>query len=251
MFGRHPNLLIDVAMGISHSKSKVPHPYGSSLKSRVLKAYDLACKSSDSAKLHHKLLKDVRCHAAILEIGDKVLVRQLAFQGKHKLADAWEPDLYVVVEKPNPDIPVYVVEPDVKKGGRRRTRTLHRNHLLHVGDILCLDVKSDSVVGTAESQGEDIASTVDSSDHEDSEIEEVTDVDVAAEQRPNETVEAESSVSDEDQPNQHDASSEDEEEAPERRYPQRDRRPPDRYEAVMSLSARKLQIVQDMMNFLK
>ena len=32
------------------------------------------------------------------------------------------------------------------------------------------------MVGTAESQGEDIASTVDSSDHEDSEIEEVTDV---------------------------------------------------------------------------
>ena len=56
---------------------------------------------------------------------------------------------------------------------------------------------------------------------------------------------------DEDQSNQHDFSSENGDEAPERHYPQRDRRPPDRYEAVMSLSARKLQIVQDMMNFLK
>ena len=259
MFGRHPNLPIDVAMGICRSaQDKDHHHYVSSLKSRMLRSYDLARRSSGFSKLRHKQLKDVRCRAACLEKGDRVLVRQLAFQGKHKLADVWEPDVYVVVDRPNPDIPVYVVEPEIKKGGRSRKRTLHRNHLLHVGDILSLDAKSDSVVDTTDPEGEDVASQVDSSDSDESEMDEdevpqgTSDVDVAEEQHPTEPVaeEDQAGAIALDQPQQRDTEEDIDENAPTRRYPVRDRRPPDRYEAVMSLSAKKLQIAQDLISFL-
>ena len=262
MFGRHPNLPIDVAMGIRRTDSSEDrHHYVSSLKSRLLHSFALARQSSTCAKLRHKCLKDIRCRAASLEIGDKVLVRQLAFKGKHKLADIWEPDSYIIVDKPNPDIPVYVVEPDTKQGGgRRRRRTLHRNHLLHVGDILSLDANSESAVETADTQGEDAASQVESSQSEDSLMEELedeapvgaTDEDDAAERLLDEpVVEGGAAATGDPTEQQEDEESvEEEETAPERRYPSRQRRPPDRYEAVMSLAAKKLQIAQDLMSFL-
>jgi transposase InsO family protein len=255
MFGRHPNLPIDVAMGICRSEpADSQHHYVTSLKSRLLRSYDLARKSSSCAKLRHKRLKDVRCRAAVLERGDRVLVKQLAFQGKHKLADIWEPDVYIVVDKPNPDIPVYVVEPENKQGGRRRRRTLHRNHLLHVGDVLSLDAESGSVVDTAETKGVDSVSQVDSSDSEESDGDEapggVIVTDAAAEQHPVDNVEEGQSAAAPDQPSLQEEEDEDGG-SPERRYPGRDRRAPDRYEAVWSLSARKLKLMQDMMNFMK
>ena len=38
-----------------------------------------------------------------------MLVRNVGIRGKHKLADRWEHKPYIVKDKPNPDIPVYVV----------------------------------------------------------------------------------------------------------------------------------------------
>lgn len=61
-----------------------------------------------------------------------MLVRILAFDGKHKLSNKWEEDPYIVTDQPNNDIPVYVVK---KEDGTGRVRTLHRNHLLPIGYI--------------------------------------------------------------------------------------------------------------------
>ena len=63
---------------------------------------------------------------AELEIGDLVLVRKIAWKGKHKIQDRWESDEYQVIWQPNPGIPVYKVE--CVAGGR--TMILHRNLLL-------------------------------------------------------------------------------------------------------------------------
>ena len=60
----------------------------------------------------------------MVQPGDKVLVKIVAFDGKHKLANKWEEDIYVVLKQPNPDIPVYTVK---KQNGQGRERTLHRN----------------------------------------------------------------------------------------------------------------------------
>ena len=59
----------------------------------------------------------------------RVLVKKVGFQGKHKLANRWEEEVYKVKGQPNPDIPVFVVE---KEAGGGTNRTLHRNMLLPV-----------------------------------------------------------------------------------------------------------------------
>ena len=53
-------------------------------------------------------------------------------KGKNKLADNWEQDIYVVIDQPNIDIPVYTVQ---KESTKAPTRTLHRNMLPPVGKI--------------------------------------------------------------------------------------------------------------------
>lgn len=47
-----------------------------------------------------------------------------AHDGRHKIADKREQDIYNVISRPNPDIPVFVVRKEEVTGW---TRTLHRN----------------------------------------------------------------------------------------------------------------------------
>jgi len=42
-----------------------------------------------------------------IEVGDKVLVKRLAFDGKHKIQDKFEEEVYTVTEQPRPDISVF------------------------------------------------------------------------------------------------------------------------------------------------
>ena len=77
-----------------------------------------------------------------IDVGDKVLVRKVGIQGKHKLADKWESEIYTVHSIPDPDIPVFKV-----KGTKGNFRTLHRNMLLpfnHVPEITSDQDKSDN-----------------------------------------------------------------------------------------------------------
>ena len=74
---------------------------------------------------------DKRARANRLQIGDRVLVKILAHDGRHKISDNWEPDVYCKVEQPNLDIPVFVVQREDLEG---RKRTLHRNNLLAIGN---------------------------------------------------------------------------------------------------------------------
>ena len=68
----------------------------------------------------------------MVEPGDLVLVKVVAFDGKHKIADRWENDTYAVLSQPNPGIPVYVVQREDKGGPKR---TLHRNLLLPINSL--------------------------------------------------------------------------------------------------------------------
>ena len=76
---------------------------------------------------------------AVLELWDRVLLHNVGLQGTHKIADKWSQDVYVVVEQPNSDIPVYVVKPAIGSG---RARVLHSNLLL---PIPCLPLESQAV----------------------------------------------------------------------------------------------------------
>ena len=59
----------------------------------------------------------------MLDQGDRVLVKIVAYKGKHKIADRWEEEPSIIIRKPNADMPVYVVQ---KEDGTGPERTLHR-----------------------------------------------------------------------------------------------------------------------------
>ena len=62
-------------------------------------------------------------------VGDRVLMKIVAFDGKHKIQDRWEDEPYIVLKQPNPSIPAYVVQKESKEGGKR---VLHCNLLLPI-----------------------------------------------------------------------------------------------------------------------
>ena len=45
-----------------------------------------------------------------MQPGDRVLARNVGVRGKRKIADRREKDVYLVVDQPNKDIPVYIVK---------------------------------------------------------------------------------------------------------------------------------------------
>ena len=64
-----------------------------------------------------------------MQIDDIVLVKRVAWKGRHKIQNEWEPSEYVVVEQPNLKVPVY----KVKSLEDNREGVLHRNMLLPLG----------------------------------------------------------------------------------------------------------------------
>ncbi|XP_033729924.1 uncharacterized protein LOC117319196 [Pecten maximus] len=133
MYRREPRLPVDLAFGIESDNSREAlHSYVESMRRRLKDSYTIALTRGNAAKARQKTGYDVRIRGAFVRDGDRVLVKTVAFEGKHKLADKWEEEIYVVLDQPNPDMPVYVVQKE-DCGGRKRT--LHRNLLLPVGSL--------------------------------------------------------------------------------------------------------------------
>ena len=137
LFGRAPRLPIDLQV-----KGKAPggernySKYMEDLRDRVAFAHGLVEKRLGQKA---EALSGKSSKPAVLSVGDQVLVRKVGLVGRNKLADRWEEDLFVVLEKPNPDIPVYRVKPKDSGG---RVRTLHRNLLLPVSGLATQSSKS-------------------------------------------------------------------------------------------------------------
>ncbi|MCG8044577.1 MAG: RNase H-like domain-containing protein [Candidatus Thiodiazotropha endolucinida] len=144
MFGRHPRLAIDAYLGLKspeEHKVRSKEHYATKLKKRLQFAYKVASnearKSADKNKRHY----DLKVREATLDVGDRVLVRQVGFRGRHKIADRWEKTPYVVVKIPNKNVPVYKVQ---KESGDHVVKTLHRNMLLPFSAIPAKSDNSDS-----------------------------------------------------------------------------------------------------------
>ena len=102
--------------------------YNQEIRERIVQAYKVASEASIKAQTKQKECYDIRTRGAIIEPGDRVL----AFDNKHKISNRWENDTYIVLKKPNLDIPVFTVQTE---NGQGRIRTLHRNLLLPVAYI--------------------------------------------------------------------------------------------------------------------
>ena len=133
MFGRQARLPIDLVFGVVPGQLQVgsSRTYVQKLKERLHYAYQLASSNSRTRAEANKRRHDTKVRECTLEIGDRVLVRNVGLKGKHKLADHWASDVYVIIKK-HEDIPVYTVKPESVAAGIRE-RTLHRNMLLPCG----------------------------------------------------------------------------------------------------------------------
>ena len=100
-----------------------------SLRGRLSYAYQLASERGDQTGAKNKGAYDRKLHENKVQIGDRVLIRNVGVQGKNKLGDKWGRVPHIVVEQPNKDIPVFKVCPEVHVG-TNKSRTLHRNLLL-------------------------------------------------------------------------------------------------------------------------
>ena len=69
--------------------------YITDLQKNVQEAFEKVQKNADKARQKQKSVYDLKAKAAKLEIGDRVLVKILAFDGKHKIADKWTKDIYI------------------------------------------------------------------------------------------------------------------------------------------------------------
>ncbi|XP_038134942.1 uncharacterized protein LOC119779383 isoform X2 [Cyprinodon tularosa] len=96
MFGRCPRLPIDLAFGLPICEEKCPShlQYVQNLKSRLKKSYQIASKNSARSAKRNKTRFDQRVLPSKLEVGDRVLVRNV------RLRDAERPTETVPVTKP-------------------------------------------------------------------------------------------------------------------------------------------------------
>ena len=130
MFGRHPRLPLDIALCLENGEDRQNYKdLVNSLRKRLEDSYRIASEAADLSRSQQKKLHDSRIRGAMIQVGDRVLVRALAFDGKHKLADRWEEEVYIVHSQPNAHVPVFMVRKEKEHG---KTRTLHRYLLLPI-----------------------------------------------------------------------------------------------------------------------
>ena len=65
------------------------------------------------------------------------MFKNIGLKGKHKIANKWKPEVYLVVGQKDPSIPVYQIQ---KESGTGRVHTVHRNLLLPIGLPLHPDI---------------------------------------------------------------------------------------------------------------
>lgn len=131
LFGRCPRLPVDLAFGlpVRDPTSNSHSEYVKNLRSSLQESYKLASKNALKSARKNKTRFDQKIIPCSLEIGDRVLVRNIRLRGKHKLADKWEQKVYEVVDRAG-NLPVYTVQPENKEGP---VRILHRDLLLPCG----------------------------------------------------------------------------------------------------------------------
>ena len=141
MFGREPNLPIDIEFGVRTPDliATSTQNYVEKLEKRLAWAFKKAQEVNEKEKKRNKRNYDKKVRCSRLEIGDRVLVRQKAFKGKHKIQDKWEDYTYIVVDQPAKNTPVFTVQKE--EGGR--LKTLHRNMLFPLSqELQCEDNES-------------------------------------------------------------------------------------------------------------
>ena len=127
MFGREPTLPIDLVFGLDKDeRSRSLSKYISNLQKRLEEAYRTANTVSDRSQLRQQYYYDQKAKGVGLKVGDRVLVKVVAFDGKHKIADRWEDNPYIIIQQPNNNIPVFKVKrEDGEEGAKPSIETFY------------------------------------------------------------------------------------------------------------------------------
>ncbi len=88
----HPRLAVDAYLGLDKQSEKVNsrENYAQKLKKRLDFAYKVATREAQKNAGRYKSYYDRKVRESTLEVGDRVLVRNVGLKGKNKLADKWE-----------------------------------------------------------------------------------------------------------------------------------------------------------------
>ena len=98
--------------------------YADKWQHRLKWAYDAAQKSIEKENAQYKCYYDKKYKCALLREGDLILIRVVKPGTDYKIADKWEQDPWIIVQK-RVDSPVYTLENTRTK----EIKELHRNLL--------------------------------------------------------------------------------------------------------------------------
>ena len=149
MFGREPRLPIDMLVTISKSSEdeteKTYSEYVENWKLQMEEVYEIARDNSEKSKQADKRRWDARKLLSQLVEGDRVLVQNKKQQrnvtGPQKLKSFWEPHIYVIVKVMDAHGVVYECK---REDGHGKSRILHRNLLLTVGEDFAVPEESNA-----------------------------------------------------------------------------------------------------------
>ena len=104
-------MLIDLIFGTNTAHLKGNSiSYIENLKRGIEWAYQTANEVIKREKEKNKQHYDCKVQCMKLMLGDKVLLRHTAFEGKHKIQDHWEHTIYEVIKQPCSKIPVFKIK---------------------------------------------------------------------------------------------------------------------------------------------
>ncbi len=139
MFSREARLPVDLCFDTSKdgTDERKHFQYVECLKHDLQRAYQLARQAADKTHLRNKRAYDQKVKFQKIQEGDRVLLKNLGLKGKHKLESRWSSIPHVVVGQ-MPNLPVFRVKPEE---GRGRERTIHRDHILPIGQSVRIPVE--------------------------------------------------------------------------------------------------------------
>lgn len=143
MFGREARLPVDLAFGMAPDRTSVNshRGYVDRLRKNLASAFEQARQASENREQRNKRNYDLKVRVQDLQPGDKVLLKNLGVPARHKLADRWSSQIYIVCKQLS-GLPVYQIRPDGRAGP---LKNWHRNHLLPLGEAVRIPVGDEAL----------------------------------------------------------------------------------------------------------